>query len=60
MIAQFSDTLTHGSAEPSMRFARQMAEAAVTLGRYGKNMVPSSKLDSMRYYTVSSHRNMKQ
>jgi len=38
-----------------MRFARQIAAAAVTLGRYCKKVVPSSKLDSMRYCNISNH-----
>jgi len=44
-------SLTHGSAEPSMRFARQTDAAAVTLGRCCRNVSPSSRLDSIIYYS---------
>ena len=46
---------TQGSVDPSMRFAKHIAAAAVTLGRYCKNVSPSSKLDSMRYCTSQKH-----
>jgi len=38
-----------------MRFARQMTAAAVMLGRYCKNVSPSSRLHSSRYCTHKCH-----
>jgi len=36
-----------------MRLARQIAAAAVILGRYCKNTSPSSKLNSSRYCNIN-------
>jgi len=59
MYRIFEYTLTHKSAEPSIRFARQTAAAAVTLGRYCKNDI-SSKLDSIRYCNIIYHTHIDQ
>jgi len=50
--------LTHGSSQPSIRLARQMAAAATTLGRYCRNVLPSSKLDSMRNWNDTRRREL--